>query len=175
MMATKQAMVAGDHVEGLDATIFYMDIRAHGKDFDQYYERARAQKNIHYVKSIPSRIVQVPGSKDLRVQFLDGNSQLQQQDFDLIVLSVGMEPPNSMARCAASLDIKLNDFGFCHTDRLAPLSTSRPGVFVGGAFQEPKDIPETVTQASAAASMAMELLAPARNTLITKKSYPDRA
>jgi heterodisulfide reductase subunit A-like polyferredoxin len=172
MMATKQAMVAGDHVEDLDATIFYMDIRAHGKDFDQYYERARAQKNIHYVKSIPSRIVQVPGSKDLRVQFLDGNSQLQQQDFDLIVLSVGMEPPNSMARCAASLNIKLNDFGFCHTDRLAPLSTSRPGVFVGGAFQEPKDIPETVTQASAAASMAMEMLAPARNTLITKKSYP---
>jgi heterodisulfide reductase subunit A-like polyferredoxin len=172
MMATKQAMVAGDHVEGLDATIFYMDIRAHGKDFDQYYERARAQKNIHYVKSIPSRIVQIPGSKDLRVQFLDGNSRLQQQDFDLIVLSVGMEPPKSMARCAAGLDFKLNDFGFCLTDRLAPLSTSRPGVFVGGAFQEPKDIPETVTQASAAASMAMEMLAPARNTLITKKSYP---
>ena len=172
MMATKQAMVAGDHVEGLDATIFYMDIRAHGKDFDQYYERARAQKNIHYVKSIPSRIIQVPGSKDVRVQFLDGNSQLQQQDFDLIVLSVGMEPPNSMAKCAASLGIKVNDFGFCLTDRLAPLSTSRPGVFVGGAFQEPKDIPETVTQASAAASMAMEMLAPARNTLITKKSYP---
>ena len=73
---------------------------------------------------------------------------------------------------ASRLDIKLNDFGFCKTDRLSPLSTSRPGVFVGGAFQEPKDIPETVTQASAAASMAMELLAPARNTLITKKSYP---
>jgi heterodisulfide reductase subunit A-like polyferredoxin len=172
MMATKQALVAGDHVEGLDATIFYMDIRAHGKDFDQYYERARAQKNIHYVKSIPSRIVQVPGSKDLRAQFLDGNGQIQQQDFDLVVLSVGMEPPASMARRAASLEIKLNDFGFCLTDRLAPLTTSRPGVFVGGAFQEPKDIPETVTQASAAASMAMEMLAPARNTLITKKSYP---
>jgi heterodisulfide reductase subunit A-like polyferredoxin len=172
MMATKQAMVAGDHVEGLDATIFYMDIRAHGKDFDQYYERARAQKNIHFVKSIPSRIIQVPGTNDLRVHFLDGDSRLQQKDFDLIVLSVGMEPPDFMAERASSLDIRLNDFGFCHTDRLSPLSTSRPGVFVGGAFQEPKDIPETVTQASAAASMAMELLAPARNTLITKKSYP---
>jgi heterodisulfide reductase subunit A-like polyferredoxin len=172
MMATKQAMVAGDHVDGLDATIFYMDIRAHGKDFDQYYERARAKENIHYVKSIPSRIVQVPGSKDLRVSFLDENSRLQQKDFDLIVLSVGMEPPDSMAKCAFNLDIKLNEFGFCATDRLTPLSTSRPGVFVGGAAQEPKDIPETVTQASAAASMAMELLAPARNSLITKKSYP---
>jgi heterodisulfide reductase subunit A-like polyferredoxin len=173
MMATKQAMVAGEHVDGLDATIFYMDIRAYGKDFDQYYERAKAQKNIHYIKSIPSRIVQIPGSKDLRLSYLDENNQIQQKDFDLVVLSVGMEPPASMAECAFRLEIKLNDFGFCSTDRLSPLSTSMPGVFVGGAFQEPKDIPETVTQASAAASMAMELLAPARNTLITKKSYPD--
>jgi heterodisulfide reductase subunit A-like polyferredoxin len=172
MMATKQAMVAVDHVDGMDATIFYMDIRAHGKDFDQYYERARAKENIHYIKSIPSRIVQLPGSRDLRVSFLDENSRLAQKEFDLIVLSVGMEPPHSMAGLAACLDIKLNQFGFCATDRLLPLSTSRPGVFVGGTAQEPKDIPETVTQASAAASMAMELLAPARNSLITKKSYP---
>jgi heterodisulfide reductase subunit A-like polyferredoxin len=172
MMSTKQAMVASDHVTGLDATIFFMDIRAHGKEFDSYYERARAQKHIHFVKSIPSRIVQVPGCRDLRVQFLGENSQLKQQDFDLIVLAVGMEPPASMAQCASNLGIKLNNFGFCQTDRLRPLSTSRTGVFVAGAFQEPKDIPETVTQASAAASMAMEFLATARNTQITKKTYP---
>ena len=172
MMATKQALVTGDHVDLQDATIFYMDIRAHGKDFDQYYERARSKDNIHYIKSIPSRIVQLPGSKDLQVAFLDENNMLAKKDFDLVVLSVGMEPPQSMAELAADLNIRLNRFGFCETDRLEPLCTSRPGVFVGGAFQEPKDIPETVTQASAAASMAMELLAPARNSLITKKSYP---
>jgi heterodisulfide reductase subunit A len=66
----------------------------------------------------------------------------------------------------------MNEYGFCATDRLNPLITSKPGVFVGGAFQEPKDIPETVMQASAAASMAMELLAPAKNTLIKSKEYP---
>ncbi len=173
MMATKQALVAGDHVDGLDATIFYMDIRAFGKDFDQYYERARAQKNISYIKSIPSRVVQVPGSKDLRLNYLGENGQVQSRDFDLVVLSVGMEPPASMPDLSERLGIELNEFGFCKTDRLLPLSTSREGVFVGGAFQEPKDIPETVTQASAAASMAMELLAPARNSLVTRKSYPD--
>jgi heterodisulfide reductase subunit A-like polyferredoxin len=173
MMATKQAMVAGEHIDGLDATIFYMDIRAYGKDFDQYYERAKAQENIHYIKSIPSRVIQLPGSKDLRLCFLDEHNQIDQKEFDLVVLSVGMEPSASMVKCASRLDIKLNDFGFCRTDRLSPLSTSAPGIFVGGAFQEPKDIPETVTQASAAASMAMELLASARNTLITKKDYPD--
>jgi heterodisulfide reductase subunit A-like polyferredoxin len=173
MMATKQALVAGDHVEGLDATIFYMDIRAYGKDFDQYYERAKAQENIHYIKSIPSRVIQVPGCLDLRLRYFDEDNQVSQKDFDLVVLSVGMEPPDSMTEFTSRLDIKLNEFGFCRTDRLTPLSTSVEGVFVGGAFQEPKDIPETVTQASAASSMAMELLASARDTLITKKSYPD--
>ena len=162
-----------DHAAGLDATIFYMDIRAHGKDFDQYYERAKKQNDIHYVKSIPSRIVQVPGTKNLRVRFLDEDGKLSEEEFDLVVLSVGWKPRGSAVECARQLGIELNDFGFCATDRLSPLSTSRPGVFVGGAFQEPKDIPETVTQASGAASMAMELLAPARNTLTVKKKYPD--
>ena len=70
MVSTKQAMVAADHLPGLQATIFYMDIRAHGKDFDQYYERAKQQGDINYVKGIPSRIMQVPGTKDLRVTVL---------------------------------------------------------------------------------------------------------
>ncbi len=173
MASTKQAMVAADHVEGLDATIFYMDIRAHGKDFDQYYERARAMEGIHYVKSIPSRIVQMPGTDNLRVRFVDEGGELKEQEFDLVVLAIGMEPSARAVERATAIGVGLNDYGFCATDRFAPLTTSRPGVFVGGAFQEPKDIPETVTQASAAASMSMELLASARNSLVTKKTYPD--
>lgn len=173
MASTKQAMVAADHVDGLDATIFYMDIRAYGKDFDLYYERAKAQDNIHYLKSIPSRIIQMPGTNDVRVRFLDEEGKLKEQQFDLVVLSVGMEPSKSVVEHASALGIELNDYGFCKTDRFLPLNTSRPGVFVGGSFQEPKDIPETVTQASGAASMAMEMLASARNTLVTKKSYPE--
>jgi len=173
MATTKQAMVAMDHVSGLDATIFYMDIRAHGKDFDQYYERAKNDDNIHYIKSIPSRIVQMPGTRDLRVRFVGEDGQIRERQFDLIVLSVGMEPAASVSDITSRFGIELNEYGFCATDRLLPLETSRPGVFVAGAFQEPKDIPETVTQASGAASKAMELLAPARNTLVTKKVYPD--
>lgn len=172
MVSTKQSMIAADHLPGLEATIFYMDIRAHGKDFDQYYERAKTQ-GVHYVKSIPSRIIQVPGTKDLRATFYNEANQLQEKDFDLVILSVGMEPGLSVVQGARRLGIKLNEYGFCATDRFMPLNTSRPGVFVGGAFQEPKDIPETVTQASAAASMAMELLSTARNTLITKVAYPE--
>lgn len=173
MASTKQAMIAADHVDELDATIFYMDIRAHGKDFDLYYERAKAQESIHYIKSIPSRIIQLPGTNDLRVRFVDEDGQLKERQFDLVVLSVGMEPSTSIVERAKAIGLELNDYNFCETDRFSPLNTSREGVFVGGAFHEPKDIPETVTQASGAASMAMELLASARNSLVTKKSYPD--
>jgi heterodisulfide reductase subunit A-like polyferredoxin len=172
MATTKQAMIASEHLKGLQGTIFNMDIRAYGKDFDQYYERARAMDNIHYIKSIPSRIVRMPETNDLRLGFADPEKGFIEQDFDLIVLAVGLDPKTSVAQSIEKLGIKINDFGFCKTDRLAPLLTSKPGVFVGGAFQEPKDIPETVMQASAAASMAMELLSSAKNTLTTSKEYP---
>jgi heterodisulfide reductase subunit A-like polyferredoxin len=173
MVSTKQAMVAIDHASETQGTIFYMDIRAHGKDFDRYYERARNQGNISYVKSLPSRVMQVPGTKDLRVRYTDGSGEIREKDFDLVVLSVGMEPGTSAQESARRLGIELNEYAFCATDRLLPVATSRPGVFVAGAFQEPKDIPETVTQASAAASMSMELLAPSRDSLTTRKIYPD--
>ncbi len=172
MATTKQALVAGEHVAGLTATIFNMDIRAFGKDFDQYYERAKGKDNIEYIKSIPSRIIQVPGSLDVRLRYVDENFKTIERDFDLVVLAVGLDPKPNVSAGMAQLGIELNEFGFCKTSRFLPLETSRPGVFVAGAFQEPKDIPETVTQASAAASMSMELLASARNTLIAKKSYP---
>ena len=173
MVSTKQALVATDHAPEMKATIFYMDIRAHGKDFDQYYERAKRQGNIDYIKSMPSRVIQMPGTRDLRVQYYGPSRKFEERDFDLVVLSVGMEPASTAQDVARRLGIELNEYGFCATDRLSPLSTSRPGVFVAGAFQEPKDIPETVTQASAAASMSMELLAESRNSLITRKSYPE--
>lgn len=169
---TKQALVASEHIDGLQATIFYMDIRSFGKDFDAYYERARSRDHIEYIRGIPSRAIQVPGSRDIRLRYLDGNFQPVERDFDLVVLAVGLEAETDTAECMARLGIELNEFGFCKTSRFTPLETSHPGVFVAGAFQEPKDIPETVTQASAAAAMSMELLAEARNTLISRKSYP---
>ncbi|MEI7673004.1 MAG: FAD-dependent oxidoreductase, partial [Deltaproteobacteria bacterium] len=172
MATTKQALVASEHTAGLEATIFNMDIRAFGKDFDQYYERAKDRENIKYIKSMPSRVLQVPGSRDVRLHYVDENFQHVERDFDLVVLAVGLDPKPEISASMARLGIDLNEFGFCKTSRFLPLETSRPGVFVAGAFHEPKDIPETVTQASAAASLSMELLAQARNTLITKKTYP---
>ncbi len=171
MATTKQAVVAREHVNGLEATIFYMDIRAFGKDFDQYYERAKKQDGISYIKSIPSRVLEMPGTKDLRLRFITEDG-IREKDFDIVVLSVGLDPKKTVSPTISRLGIELNAYGFCRTDRFFPLETSRPGIFVAGAFQEPKDIPETVTQASAAASMAMELLAKSRDSLIVKREYP---
>ncbi|MCX7007265.1 MAG: FAD-dependent oxidoreductase, partial [Kiritimatiellaeota bacterium] len=172
MSATKEAMVALEHVRGLHASIFCMDIRAFGKEFDAYVNRARSENDVQFIRAIPSRIVEVPGSRDARVRYFDQEGQEHQEDFDLIVLSVGLRPSSSVKELAARLGLDLNQFGFCKTDRLTPMATSKPGLYVAGAFQEPKDIPDTVMQASAAAARAMALLAPARGTRVRAKTYP---
>ena len=172
MATIKQVMTADDHADGLEATVFYMDIRAFGKDFDQYYERCKAMDNVRFVKSIPSRVVQMPGTNNLMLGYINEKLQYNEQEFDLVILAVGIDPKAAVTEKISQLGVGTNEFGFCRTDRLLPVATSVPGVFVAGAFQEPKDIPETVMQASAASSMAMELLAPAKNTLVTKKDYP---
>ena len=98
---------------------------------------------------MPSRVLQVPGSRDVRLRYVDEHFKPVERDFDLVVLAVGLDPKPNVSAGMAQLGIELNEFGFCKTSRFSPLETSRPGVFVAGAFQEPKDIPETVTQASA--------------------------
>ena len=138
MATTKQALVAAEHVEGIEITIFYMDIRAFGKGFDQFYERARAQDGIEYIKSMPSRVVEIPETKDLMLRFWNENHEVEDRVFDLVVLAVGMDPKPTVSKSLSCLGIELNEFGFCATDRLSPLETSREGVFVAGACQEPK-------------------------------------
>ncbi|MCY3024271.1 MAG: FAD-dependent oxidoreductase [Planctomycetota bacterium] len=172
MSAAKEAVIAMEHEPGLKATVFCMDVRAFGKEFDRYVDRSRDEHGVRYIRAIPSRIVQMPGSKNPRVRYFDENGQEQQEEFDLVILSVGMKPGNSVERLAERLGVDRNSFGFCQTDRFTPLATSRPGIFVAGTFQEPKDIPESVAQSSGAASCAMELLARGRGTLITRREYP---
>jgi heterodisulfide reductase subunit A-like polyferredoxin len=172
MSATKEAMVALEHVKDLDVSIFCMDVRAFGKEFDGYVNRARDEHGVKYIRAMPSRIVEMPGSKNARVRFFDDKGRENQEEFDLVVLSVGLRPSASVKDMAARLGLDLNQFGFCQTDRLAPMAASKPGIYVAGAFQEPKDIPESVAQASGAAACAMEKLAPVRGTMIKRHEYP---
>jgi heterodisulfide reductase subunit A len=172
MASTKEAILAKEHDPDLDVTIFFLDMRAFGKDFDRYCERAEKQLGVRYVRSFISRTYEVPGSKNLRLVHMDESMRQVEEEYDMVVLSLGLEPSASLKEQAERFEIALNRFGFAATKELEPLETSRSGIFVGGAFQEPKDIPDTVMQASAAAAKAMALLAPARGSLVGAKAYP---
>jgi heterodisulfide reductase subunit A2 len=172
MAATKEAILAKEHVPGLDITIFFLDLRAFGKDFDRYCDRAKNQLGVKYVRSFISRTYEMPGTKNLRVVYANDDLKQTEEEFDMIVLSLGLEPSASVQQQAERMGVVLNRWGFARTSELCPLDTTRPGIFVGGAFQEPKDIPDTVMQASAAGARAMALLASARGTRVRTKTYP---
>ena len=172
MAATKEAILAKEHEPGLEVTIFFLDLRAFGKDFDRYCERAKNQLGVRYVRSFISRTYEMPGTRNLRLVYASPEMKQVEEEFDMVVLSLGLEPSASLQEQAQRLGVVLNRWGFAETDEFRPLDTSRPGVFVGGAFQEPKDIPDTVMQASAAAARAMALLAPARGSRVRTKAYP---
>ena len=172
MYATKEAVIAREHMAQIEPTIFYMDMRAYGKDFDKYVERAKDEYGVRYVRHMISLIREDPHTNNLLVKYEAANGGMVEEEFDLVVLSVGFEPSPGTRDLADRLGIELNSYGFCQTDPLSPLSTSQPGIFVCGAFSAPKDIPETVMQASGAAAAAGGVLASARGTLVKKKEYP---
>jgi len=172
MYATKEAVIAKEHMAHIQPTIFYIDIRAYGKDFDRYVERAKDRYGVRYVRHMISWIREDPHTHNLFVKYESDSGQMVEEEFDLVVLSVGFDPPPNAKDLAQLMDIELNEYGFCKTETLSPLSTSRPGIFACGAFTAPEDIPETVMQASGAAAAAGAALASARGTLVRKKEYP---
>ena len=163
MYATKEAVIAKEHHEFMEPTIFYMDIRAYGKGFDAYYERAK-EHGIRYVRSMVSKVVQDRKTNNLKLTYVDDTGKATTEEFDMVVLSVGLKPKEGTKEMAQNLGLLLDEHGFCRTHPLSPVSTSREGVFVCGAFEAPKDIPETVAQASSAAAYAGSLIHSGRNT-----------
>ena len=171
MYATKEAIIAKEHDPDLECTIFYMDMRAYGKGFDAYFERAK-ELGVRYVRCRPSHVEEVAANCNLLVHYEAEDGSNQSEEFDLTVLSVGLRPPQDAQDLAEKFGIKLNGFGFADTTATSPVLTSRDGVYVCGPFAEPKDIPETVMEASAAAANAMTLLAESRGTQVTEREYP---
>ena len=172
MYATKEALMAKEHLgENLQCDIFFMDLRAFSKGFEQYYNRAREQ-GVEYIRCRVPKIEEVPGTKNLIIKYLAENDKKISREYDLVVLSVGMQPPKEVKAFAEKFGIALNPHDFCHTSVFKPAESSREAIFVAGPFAEPKDIPETVMQASAAAGQVLSLLKDARGTQMTPKVYP---
>jgi heterodisulfide reductase subunit A-like polyferredoxin len=171
MYATKEAMLTLDHVPGVECHIFQIDMRAFSKGFDAYFRRGR-ELGIHYHRCKISALKEDPKSREVLIDYVSNDGKLQQQRFDLVVLSAGMEKPASAETIAQVVQIELDEYGFCRTQPLHPVETSRPGVFVCGAFAEPKDIPDSVIEAGGAASAALATIGQARGTLVTPAEYP---
>ena len=171
MYAAKEAIMAKEHEPGTDVSIFFMDTRSFSKGYDEYYRRAREKYGVRYERCRISRLLEDPATGDLTVRFTQ-DKKVREERFDLVVLSVGMEIAPSVRELGERLGIELDDYGFCHTSLFKPLEASRAGVYVAGPFREPKDIPETVVEASGAASRAGTLLAAGRGTLTREAEYP---
>jgi heterodisulfide reductase subunit A2 len=174
MYAVKEAVIAKEHaIDDLDCAIFYMDMRTPGKDFERYYNDAKGKHGIRFIRSRVHTIESVPGSDDLKMCYATEYGKLETEIFDMIVLSVGMETSTAMIDLADRLGINLTKANFCETSNLKPVATSREGIFVCGAFQGPKDIPESIMEASAAACSAGIGLASVRGSLVKEKEFPD--
>ncbi len=172
MYATKEAIIAKEHAGAdLECDVYFMDLRAFGKGFEEYYLRAQ-ELGVKYIRSRPARIDEKPGTHDLVVTYLSEDERKTTGEYDLVVLSAGIQPPRGAKELAQKLGIALDGDGFCRTSSFAPLDASREGIFVAGPFTEPKDIPETVMQASGAAAKALALLRDARGSLVKPREYP---
>ncbi|MEM3356198.1 MAG: FAD-dependent oxidoreductase, partial [Candidatus Bathyarchaeia archaeon] len=172
MYGMKEAVIAKEHTPTkLEATIFYMDLRAYGKEFDAYYNRAKGEWGIRFVRSRVAGVSEDPLTGNLYVHYVEDETP-KTEEFDMIVLSTGMQPPKNVEKLAEALGIDLNKYKFCETEPFKPLETSKPGIFVCGAFSGPKDIPESVAQASGAAAKAMSIIASERGKLVSVKEYP---
>jgi heterodisulfide reductase subunit A len=173
MYAIKEALVTAEHTSGgdIDQAIFYMDIRSHGKEFDRFYEGAKA-KGVRFVRARPHSIDPGKDNAGVSLRYTTEDGRMQVEDFDLAVLSIGMEPTADAKRLADIFGMELDHYRFAKTSDFTPVTTSRPGVFVAGAFQAPKAIPRSVAEASTAACEAAVALMLSRGELTQQKTYP---
>jgi heterodisulfide reductase subunit A len=168
----KQVILTKEHDPDCECVIFHNDIRAFGKDFERFYQRASNLKGVRFIRSYVSLEGEVPASKNIRIKYA-GENGVKEEEFDMVVLSVGLKPPKGYMELGEKFGIELNRYGFSKFSPSNPIKTSRPGIFVCGAFQGPMDIPESVVSASGAASQCGELLNTRRNLLTRERVYPE--
>jgi heterodisulfide reductase subunit A len=172
--AVKEAMLAKEHSAGdLDTAIFYIDIRTNGKDFEQYYNRAKDEFGVRFIKSKVISAPEVRESGKHLISYVSDSGKHINEEFDLVVLSVGLQPKKESAVLAQKVGIDLNKYGYAVTHDFEPVCATKPGVYVCGAFQAPKDIPSSVIDASAAAGMAASKLSSARWSMTKTKEEPE--
>ena len=168
----KQVILTKEHDAEAECTIFHNDIRSYGKDFERFYQRAEKLPGVRFIRSFTSIAKENPETKNVSIRYSTPEGGVKEEEFDLVVLSVGLNPPPDFKGLADKFGIELNAHGFCKINPVNPMETSRAGIFVSGAFQGPTDIPESVFSASGAGSQCGELLGYRRGKLAKERVYP---
>ena len=168
----KQVILTKDHDPEAECTVFHNDIRSFGKDFERFYERTEKLPGVRFIRSYVTIGKEIPETKNVTIRYSTPDKGVQEEEFDMVVLSVGLCPPIDVQGIADTFGIELESHDFCKIDPFNPMETSRPGIFVSGAFQGPIDIPESVFSASGASSQIGELLDYRRGKLSQERVYP---
>ena len=168
----KQVILTKDHNTEAECTIFHNDIRSYGKDFERFYQRAENLPGVRFIRSYTSIVREDPATRNVTVRYATPDDGVKEEEFDMVVLSIGLNPPADCKDMAQKFGIELNSHNFCRIDTANPMETSRRGIFVSGAFQGPIDIPESVFSASGAGSQCGELLDYRRGKLTKERVYP---
>lgn len=168
----KQVILAKDHDAEMQAAIFHNDIRSWGKDFERFYQRAANLPGVRFIRSYVSIGKEIPETGNITIRYSTTKDGVKEEEFDLVVLGVGLNPPADAKEMADKFGIELNPHGFCKTNPFNPIETSRPGIFVSGAFQGPIDIPESVVTGSGANALCGQLLTYRRGKLARERIYP---
>jgi heterodisulfide reductase subunit A2 len=168
----KQVILTKDHNAEAECTIFHNDIRSYGKDFERFYQRTERLPGIRFIRSYTSIVREDPETKNVTVRYSTPEEGVKEEEFDMVVLSVGLNPPNDAKGLAEKFGLELNSHGFCKTNPVNPMETDKPGIFVSGAFEGPIDIPESVFSASGAGSQCGQLLDYRRGKLTKERIYP---
>jgi heterodisulfide reductase subunit A len=169
----KQVILTKDHDGDARCTIFHNDVRSYGKDFERFYQRTEGLPGVRFIRSYVSIDREDPVTRNVTIRYSTPDEGVKEEEFDMVVLSVGLVPPANLRKFADAFGIELNDHGFCKTNPTNPLKTTREGIFVSGAFQAPMDIPESVFTASGAGSLCGEALSYRRGNLAKERVYPE--
>ncbi|MCP4472585.1 MAG: FAD-dependent oxidoreductase, partial [Gammaproteobacteria bacterium] len=180
MYATKQVTMTKGHWPDIDMEIFIMDLRSFSKGYEAYYNNARDKLGVRYTRSRVSKIIEDPGTNNLVLRYMERgagvsggtNESMREEIFDMVVLSIGMEIDQETKDLAQRLEVEVDDHGFCKTRQYNPLQTSREGFYAAGPFREPKDIPESLLEASGAAAQAGAMLRQSRGSQTREAVFP---
>lgn len=169
----KQVILAKDHNPDMQATIFHNDIRSYGKDFERFYNRAESFSGVEFIRSYVTIGKEIPETNNITIKYSTTDDGVKEEEFDLVVLGIGMNPPVDAVSMANKFGIELDSHGFCKTNPVNPILTTREGIFVSGAFNAPIDIPESVVAASGANALIGELMRSRKGNLSKERVYPE--